>query len=88
MPAAPSAAWSASRECRFRYYFKDLFRAEEVNSVENIVVEHVGSCRTALPCNITWERVQDALSSLKLGKAVGPDGISAELIRAGGPEFT
>ena len=99
-PFKPKAVKTVCKECGsttmssneyddvwFRY-FKALVRAEDVNSVEDIVVEHVGSCRTAPPCNITWERVQDALSSLKLGKAVGPDGISAELIRAGGPEFT
>ncbi|KAH7707537.1 reverse transcriptase, partial [Aphelenchoides avenae] len=66
-----------------RAFYTSLFDSKvEVARTEGSPEEH-----PATPAPISWLEIQDALKTFKNGKAPGPDGVTAEMLKAGGPEL-
>ncbi|KAH7693749.1 reverse transcriptase, partial [Aphelenchoides avenae] len=66
-----------------RRFYTSLFDSKvEVTRIERNPEGH-----PATPAPVSWLEIQDALKTFKNGKAPGPDGITAEMLKAGGPEL-
>lgn len=72
---------------RFQDHFCEVFGGEIVSSLNDSGVRQPQNVQCEQALGPSCDRTSRGIAKLKSGKAVGPDGISAEVINAGGEPF-
>ena len=72
----------------FQEHFREVFAAHVMNDPKDIGVSQPAGHRQWQRCSPAEERVHSAIVDLRDNKAIGPDRIPAELLKAGGEQCT